>query len=88
MTFNPQNPFDDENFEFEAVEITDPVDLNERIQKAYKKQMQTVEKLILPVLKNLMKNPENDTIKWPNRTEAIQSQINKITTVTKAKLEY
>ena len=88
MTFNPQNPFDDEDFEFEAVEVTDPVDLNERVQKAHKKQMQTVEKLILPVLKNLMKNPENDTIKWPNRTEAIQTQINKITAVTKAKLEY
>ena len=50
--------------------------------------MQTLEKMIIPVLKNLMKNPENDTIKWPNRTDAIQSQINKITAVTKNKLEY
>lgn len=88
MTFNPQNPFDDEDFQFEVVELTDPVDLNDRVQKAHKKQMQTVEKLILPVLKNLMKNPENDTIKWPNRVDSIKKQIEKITTITKAELKF
>jgi hypothetical protein len=88
MSFNPHDPFNDEEFEFEIVESEDPQIVEDRIQKAYKKQMQTLEKMIIPVLKNLMKNPENDTIKWPNRTDAIQSQINKITAITKNKLEY
>ena len=88
MNFNPHDPFNDEEFEFEVVEAADPQEVEDRIQKAYKKQMQTLEKLVIPVLKNLMKNPENDTIKWPNRTDAIQTQINKITAITKTKLEY
>lgn len=86
--FDPHDPFNDEGFEFDTVETEDPKDLDERIQKAYKKHMQALEKLILPVFKNLMKNPEAETIKWPNRTEAIKAQIEKITAVTKSKLEY
>jgi hypothetical protein len=88
MSFDPTDPFNDEEFEFEVVETPDPQDVEDRVQKAYKKQMQAVEKLILPILKNLMKNPENETIKWPNRTGAIQTQINKISAITKSKLEY
>jgi hypothetical protein len=50
--------------------------------------MQNLEKMILPILKNLMKNPENETIKWPNRAEAIKTQITKITSITRSKLTY
>ena len=46
------------------------------------KDMQEVEKLVLPVLYNLMKNPEKDYIYWPNREEIITKQINKIKDVT------
>ena len=87
-SFNPLDPFNDEDFEFEIVETEDPADTDARVQSAHKKQMQAVEKLILPLLKNLMKNPETETIKWPNREEAIKAQMNKITNITKAKLEY
>ena len=88
MSFNPHDPFNDEEFEFEVVDSEDPQQVEDRIQKAYKKQMQTLEKMIIPVLKNLMKNPENDTIKWPNRTEAIKTQMGKITNITRSKLEF
>lgn len=88
MSFNPADPFNDEEFEFDAVQEVDPQEVHDTVQDAYKKQMQVLEKLILPILKNLMKNPENDTIKWPNRVDAIKSQITKITAITKSKLNY
>jgi len=88
MSFDPTDPFNDEDFEFEGVEQVDPKEVHDTVQDAYKKQMQTLEKLILPVLKNLMKNPESETIKWPDRTDAIKAQIAKITAITKSKLVY
>jgi hypothetical protein len=53
------------------------------LEDIYKGQMKKVEKLILPLLHNLMKNPENEYIKWPGRTDIIQSQINKIVAITR-----
>jgi glutaredoxin 2 len=88
MSFNPLDPFNDEDFEFEVVEEHDPTVVDDAIQTAYKKQMTALEKLIFPVLKNLMKNPENDTIKWPDRVDAIKSQMAKISAITKSKLTY
>ncbi|NDC40147.1 MAG: hypothetical protein EBZ77_01105 [Chitinophagia bacterium] len=84
MSFDPSDPFNDEEFEFDVVEEV----AHDTVQDAYKKQMQTLEKLIIPVLKNLMKNPDSDTIKWPNRVDAIKAQITKITAVTRSKLQY
>jgi hypothetical protein len=51
-------------------------------------QMKEVETLILPLLYNLLKNPEKEYIKWANRTEAINKQIAKITAVTRKPLEF
>jgi glutaredoxin 2 len=87
-TFNPFDPFNDEEFEFEIVEEVDQQEVHDTVQTAYKKQMQALEKLIVPLLKNLMKNPDVETIKWPNRAEAVKAQLAKITTITKSKLEY
>ena len=53
------------------------------LETVYKDQMKKVERLILPLLHNLMKNPENEYIKWPNRTEIVQKQINKIVSITR-----
>jgi len=87
-TFNPFDPFNDEEFEFESVQEVNEQEIDDQIQAAYKKQMQAVEKLIMPLLKNLMKNPDVETIKWPNRAEAIKNQITKINSIIKSKLEY
>jgi hypothetical protein len=87
-TFNPLDPFNDEEFEFETVEQIDEQEVHDAVQDAYKKQMQSLEKLILPLLKNLMKNPQVETIKWPNRADALKAQMSKITAITKSKLEY
>ena len=53
------------------------------LETVYKDQMKKVERLILPLLHNLMKNPENEYIKWPGRTEIVQKQINKIVAITR-----
>lgn len=86
--FDPNDPFNDEEFEFEGVEVEDPSEINAKVQAAYKKQMTALEKLVLPFLKNLMKNPESETIKWPNREGPIKSQIEKITAITKTPLKF
>lgn len=49
-----------------------------------KEKLQATEKLILPLLQNLMKNPEKSYIKWENRAEKISSHIDKITAITRS----
>ena len=49
--------------------------------------MKEVEGMILPLLNNLLKNPDKENIKWGNRTEAINKQITNITAVTRKPLE-
>ena len=53
------------------------------LETIYKEQMKKLEKLVLPLLYNLMKNPENEYIKWPGRTTIVQKQINKIVAITR-----
>ena len=56
----------------------------EAMNETYKSQMKNLERLILPLLYNLMKNPGDEYIKWPNRTDIVQAQINKIVAITRA----
>ena len=53
------------------------------LEKEYAEKMDSVKKLILPLLYNLLKNPDKEYILWPNRTEVIQKQIAKIEEATK-----
>ena len=45
--------------------------------------LKELEQLIMPLLVNLMKNPEKEYIYWPNRTSKIQEQIDKVLTLTR-----
>ena len=54
------------------------------IERDVKGQLKTVEGMIMPLLVNLMKNPEKDYIKWPNRTAMIEKFINQLLTITRA----
>jgi hypothetical protein len=54
------------------------------IEKDVKAKLAAVEKLILPLLVNLMKNPQQDTIKWPGRAPIIEKQIEKILAITRS----
>jgi len=42
-----------------------------------------LEKMIVPLLVNLMKNPEKEYIYWPNRKEKLEEQVSKIVTLTR-----
>jgi hypothetical protein len=50
----------------------------------YQAKLKQVEKLIIPLLVNLMKNPQVDTIKWPGRAPIIEKQIEKILAITRS----
>ena len=54
-----------------------------QVQREERTSMEEIEGLILPLLYNLLKNPEREYICWPNRTEVIQKQIDKILAVTR-----
>jgi len=45
-------------------------------------RLKAVEKMFLPLLENLMKDPEKDMIKWPNRKPVIEKQIKKLKKLT------
>jgi hypothetical protein len=48
-------------------------------QKAQSKdKVQGLRDMIMPLLNNLMKNPDKDTIVWPNRDKKIKQFIKKM----------
>jgi len=48
-----------------------------------KSQLTEVEKLVMPLLVNLLKTADKDYIHWPNRTATIQAQIDKLLAITR-----
>jgi SMC interacting uncharacterized protein involved in chromosome segregation len=48
-----------------------------------KAKLLEIEGMILPLLTNLMKNPQKEYIHWPSRAEKIQAQIDRITKATR-----
>ena len=76
------------DFGFTAVdesEVADPLvnQVTSNAQTTTQQKLQTLEKLILPLLVNLMKNPEKEYIHWPNRVSMIEKQIEKILSITR-----
>ena len=59
-------------------------ELEEKYQEENQQVFKNLEKMIRPLLKNLMKNPEKEYIYWPKRTEKIQKQIDKILEITRS----
>lgn len=64
-----------------ALEAVDTIKME--YQREYERKLEEIEKLVLPLLVNLTKNPDREYIRWPNRAEAVQNQINKILQVTR-----
>ena len=48
------------------------------IQTQAQDKVHGLRNMIMPLLNNLMKNPEKDTIVWPNRDKAIKAFIQKM----------
>ena len=56
----------------------------EELKDKWGQRMNEVEELILPLLKNLAKDGDKrEWIKWPNRTDILNKQIDAITAVTR-----
>ena len=77
------------DFGFTAVHENDVVDpliteVKTTADADTKQKLSTVEKLILPLLVNLMKNPDKDYIHWPNRVPLIEKQIERILAITRS----
>lgn len=64
-------------------EITQPIysSKDEEIDDL-KQRLQALNKIFLPFLENLTKDPEKPMIKWPNRAEVIQKQIVRLKSIT------
>lgn len=73
---------DDFDFGFTAVDF-DPTAVQAEVDQTKTKLLQ-VEALILPLLNNLLKNPEKEYIHWPNRQAVIKKQIERITAITRS----
>ena len=56
----------------------------EELEKKRKDDLLKLEKIIMPLLRNLQKNPDDVYIKWPNRKEVIEKQIKKIVAITRS----
>lgn len=61
----------------------DTEEYKQLIEKDTKEKLKLVEGLIMPLLVNLMKNPDKEYIHWPNRVPLIQKQIDKILAITR-----
>ena len=59
-------------------------DRKEELNDKWGTRMNEVEELILPLLRNLAKDGDvREWIRWPGRTDILNSQIDKITAVTR-----
>ena len=68
-------------------ELTDHKDnlseIDSKKELDFKDRLIDCEKLILPLLQNLMKNEDKEYIYWPNRRAIIQSQIDRLQKITR-----
>jgi predicted lipoprotein len=59
----------------------------EKLEQESKAKLAELEALIVPLMINLMKNPEKEYLYWPGRKEKVQEQLNKILAITRGTTE-
>jgi predicted lipoprotein len=59
----------------------------EKLENETKAKLAELEGLIVPLMVNLMKNPEKEYLYWPGRKEKVQEQLNKILAITRGTTE-
>ena len=55
----------------------------EKLEQETKAKLVELEGLIVPLMVNLMKNPEKEYLFWPGRKDKVQEQLNKILAITR-----
>lgn len=58
-----------------------------QLQEQTSAKLLELEKMIVPLLVNLMRNPDKEYIYWLNRKDKIQDQINKVLMITRGTTE-
>jgi len=54
------------------------------VEAKVKSKLDEIEKMILPLLYNLLKNKDKEYIYWPNRESIVKGQIDKILAITRS----
>ncbi len=54
-----------------------------QLESDYNDKLKDVEKLVLPLLINLTKNPEREYLLWPDRADKVKTHINRILEITR-----
>ena len=83
---SPAGTEDVKKLEEKLDSILSKVDVEEHkrlVELEIRDRLKKVEDMILPLLTNLAKNPEKVYIKWPNRKEIIDKQIEKFLILTR-----
>ena len=78
--------YGDNDFGFSAVseeEYNAVIAEKDETVEEYKARLAQVEKIIMPFLTNLLKTADKPYINWPNRKPILESQIQKILTLTR-----
>ncbi len=60
---------------------SDYANLSEEVEDL-KQRLRALNKIFLPLLENLAKDPDKPMIKWPNRKDIIDKQIKKLKSIT------
>jgi hypothetical protein len=68
-----------EDFGFTTDDVVD----FEEPSEGHVQDLKALEGLILPLLLNLQKNPEQPIIKWPNRKEVLSAKMEEILKITR-----
>ena len=55
----------------------------DKLESAYKDRLYEVEKLVMPLLVNLLKTSDKEYIYWPDRKDQVEGQIDKLLSYTR-----
>lgn len=75
--------YSDKSNDFGFTTVADSDIFQEKQNEECKEKLKKVEELIMPLLTNLMKNPETEIIKWPNRGPIIEQKIKELLNITR-----
>jgi hypothetical protein len=73
---------DDFGFTIESADQTELLSKHAEVEDL-KDRLRALEKVFLPLLENLSKDPDKDMIKWPNRKPVLDKQIKRLKKLTK-----
>lgn len=81
---NKITPKSDSNLDVLKTAVEQIEDRKKELNELYKIKLKELEKLIVPLINNLMKNPEKEYILWPNRQESLSKHLEKVYKVTRS----